>query len=85
MSEFNSNNNSNKEKEKSLLPVLVWIHGGGLCVGASSTAWQFGSELLRHGDVVLVNFNYRLGALGFMVSDESTRGGLPESEFIGVC
>ena len=66
-----------------LLPVLVWIHGGGLCIGSSSEAWSTGYDLIKEENVVLVNFNYRLGALGFMVSNSSTRGGLPDDKFVG--
>ncbi len=42
-----------------LLPVLVWIHGGGLCIGASSEAWGTGWDIIKEQNVVLVNFNYR--------------------------
>ncbi|MEI6079622.1 MAG: carboxylesterase family protein [bacterium] len=49
---------SNKEK----LPVMVWIHGGGWAWG--SGAMYDGSFIAQKG-VVLVNFNYRLGPLGF--------------------
>ncbi|XP_066492931.1 fatty acyl-CoA hydrolase precursor, medium chain-like [Tiliqua scincoides] len=49
--------------KKAKLPVMVWIHGGGLLVGAAS---QFdGSELAAFEDVVVVVIQYRLGILGF--------------------
>ena len=48
------------------LPVMVWIHGGGFQFGAGSLPIYDGSALARKG-VVLVTFNYRVGALGFMV------------------
>ena len=47
------------------LPVMVWIHGGGFTTGSGSTPWYDGSALARRG-VVVVTFNYRLGALGFL-------------------
>ena len=47
-------------------PVLVWIHGGSLAEGAGSQAWYDGSTLARRGDIVVVTFNYRLGALGWL-------------------
>ncbi len=47
-------------------PVLVWIHGGGFTVGASSWSVWDGAELARRGDAVVVAINYRLGALGFL-------------------
>jgi para-nitrobenzyl esterase len=55
-------------------PVIVWIHGGSFAI---STGAQFdGSAFARHG-AVLVSFNYRLGAFGFLahplLSKESPR------------
>ena len=46
-------------------PVMVWIHGGGFLIGASSQREYNGRALAESGDVVLVSCNYRLGALGF--------------------
>lgn len=48
-----------------LRPVMVWIYGGGFTSGAGSVAIYDGSALARKG-VVVVNFNYRLGAFGFL-------------------
>jgi para-nitrobenzyl esterase len=45
------------------LPVMVWIHGGGLVSGASDLYDP--THLVRDGAVV-VTINYRLGALGFL-------------------
>jgi para-nitrobenzyl esterase len=47
-------------------PVLLWLHGGAFWTGAGSLPWYSGASLARHGDVVVVGVNYRLGALGFM-------------------
>jgi para-nitrobenzyl esterase len=47
-------------------PVMVWIHGGGFTSGSGSVFLYRGSQLVRHGDVVVVTINYRLGALGFL-------------------
>lgn len=47
-----------------LLPVLVWIHGGGYVGGGSSIPWFDGSAFARQG-MVVVTFNYRLGRFGF--------------------
>lgn len=46
------------------LPVMVWFHGGAYTVGMSSLPEYDGSNLARHG-VVLVTFNYRVGWEGF--------------------
>ena len=47
------------------LPVMVWIYGGGLLNGTGSTPLYAGDALSRRG-VIIVTFNYRLGALGFL-------------------
>lgn len=47
-----------------LLPVMVWIYGGGFVDGGSSSAVFDGSHFAESG-VVLVSFNYRLGRFGF--------------------
>jgi para-nitrobenzyl esterase len=60
------------------LPVMVWIYGGGLLNGSASTPLYAGDALARRG-VVVVTFNYRLGALGFLAHPELSR----ESEYGG--
>ncbi|MFX1288879.1 MAG: carboxylesterase/lipase family protein, partial [Promethearchaeota archaeon] len=47
-------------------PVMVWIHGGGFFIGAGGRPRSDGTQLASYGDVVVVSFNYRLGALGFL-------------------
>lgn len=51
------------------LPVMVWIYGGGLLNGSSSTPLYAGDALARR-DVIVVTFNYRLGAFGFLAHPE---------------
>ena len=46
-------------------PVLVWIHGGGYRGGQCGIPWYNGARFAASGDIVVVSFNYRLGALGF--------------------
>ncbi len=46
------------------LPVMVWIHGGGLAFGSGGVQVYDGEPLARRG-VVIVTLNYRMGALGF--------------------
>ena len=48
------------------LPVMVFIHGGAYSVGSSREVPFLGEGLVRRGGVVFVNFNYRLGALGYL-------------------
>uniref|UniRef100_A0A2K5Y7Y0 Carboxylic ester hydrolase n=2 Tax=Mandrillus leucophaeus TaxID=9568 RepID=A0A2K5Y7Y0_MANLE len=49
--------------EGSNLPVMVWIHGGGLAFGMASM--YDGSMLAAFEHVVVVTIQYRLGVLGF--------------------
>ena len=57
-----------------LLPVLVWIHGGGFSTGAGSADLYDGASLASKGAVV-ITLNYRLGTFGFLahpaLSEES--------------
>jgi len=57
--------------EDAMLPVMVWIHGGGFFSGAGDEKRHDGSVLASKG-VVLVHFNYRLGVLGFLAHPELT-------------
>eukprot|EP00959_Pyramimonas_sp_CCMP1952_P056793 1186303-Pyramimonas_sp.AAC.2 len=48
------------------MPVMVWVHGGGLTVGAGSDRWYDGGRLAGTAGVIVVTLNYRLGPLGFL-------------------
>jgi para-nitrobenzyl esterase len=52
------------EQRHGPLPVMVWIHGGGLNNGSGTAALYDGAALAKRG-VVVVTINYRLGRLGF--------------------
>ena len=54
------------------LPVMVWIHGGGFNIGASSWPQTEGSSLARRG-VMLVELNYRMGKFGFFAHPALTK------------
>jgi para-nitrobenzyl esterase len=47
-------------------PVLFWVHGGAFTVGSSGMPLYDGGRLAEQHDVVVVTFNYRLGALGYL-------------------
>jgi bile salt-stimulated lipase len=49
----------------SLLPVLMFIHGGGFLVGSGETDY-LGPETCVEENVIVVTINYRLGVLGFL-------------------
>ena len=58
---------------KQALPVMVWIHGGGNVNGSASEPVPFlnsgvfySGQTLSEKGVVVVTFNYRLGAFGFL-------------------
>nr|XP_022899693.1 juvenile hormone esterase-like isoform X1 [Onthophagus taurus] len=51
-------------RPKSLLPVLVFIHGGSFIEGSGSYS-SYGPEFIVSKNVILVTLNYRLGMLGF--------------------
>lgn len=50
---------------KKLKPVMVWIHGGAFIAGSGSEPGYDATRLIQE-DVIVVTFNYRIGALGFL-------------------
>jgi para-nitrobenzyl esterase len=59
-------------KHAGKLPVMVWIHGGGLLNGSGSLP-QYAGDQLAARDVIVVTINYRLGVLGFLAHPELNR------------
>jgi carboxylesterase type B len=55
-------------------PVMVWIYGGSFLSGGSSMPIYDGAWLAASQDVVVVSFNYRLGALGFLAGIHDLNG-----------
>ncbi len=61
-------------KDNNKRPVLVWLHGGGFVNGNGiEQDGYMGENLSRHGDIVFVSLNHRLGPMGF--SDLAGVGG----------
>jgi para-nitrobenzyl esterase len=58
-------------KAGSNLPVIVFIYGGGSTIGSSGMA-IYGGETVAQRGAVFVNFNYRVGAMGFLAHPELT-------------
>ncbi|MFF3215789.1 carboxylesterase/lipase family protein [Streptomyces sp. NPDC002886] len=58
-------------------PVLVWIHGGAFISGSGAMPNYSGETFALHGDLVVVNLNYRLGPLGLLsiAPDDGAEGG----------
>jgi para-nitrobenzyl esterase len=53
-------------------PVIVYVYGGGFTIGSAGIP-TYGGEVLAQRDVVFVNFNYRVGILGFLAHPQLTR------------
>ena len=54
------------------LPVMVWIHGGGLITGSTAEPLYDGNAIAKRG-VVVVSLNYRLHVFGWLAHPELTR------------
>jgi para-nitrobenzyl esterase len=54
------------------LPVVVFIYGGGGTIGSSGMANYDGENFAKRG-AIFVNFNYRVGILGFLAHPELTK------------
>ena len=67
---INSKQRPRRSGEQQLLPVMVYVHGGGFNIGSAHSYGSTdelaydGTALARHG-IVVVTIQYRLGALGF--------------------
>ena len=53
--------------------MMVFIHGGVFLSGSGSLF--HGDQLALAGDVIVVTFNYRLGALGFLTTADDQAPG----------
>ena len=60
--------------DKKKRAVMVYIHGGAFITGGGSSS-TFGPAYLVENDVVVVTFNYRLGALGFLATEDKAATG----------
>lgn len=58
---------SNGTKVTESYSVMFWIYGGAFMHGSASKIEYIGNKLAKR-DVILVSCNYRVGALGFLVS-----------------
>ena len=54
------------------LPVALWVYGGGFNTGSGSTPGYDGAGLATQG-LVMVTFNYRLGAFGFLAHPDLSK------------
>jgi len=76
-SDGTTNSNDEEEEELSdgstysvdrtgLLPVMVYIHGGGFMHGSGNDPLFDGGKVAGRGQVILITLNYRLGVFGFL-------------------
>ena len=64
------------------LPVMVWIHGGGLFVDAARDS-QFTPIKLVENGVIVVTVDYRIGSLGFFATKELVDEAKAKGEPVG--
>ncbi|KAF9581359.1 hypothetical protein BGW38_001656 [Lunasporangiospora selenospora] len=69
-----------KGQGASLLPVMVYIHGGGFVSYSGSVIIFEPGNLVSRGGVVVVTINYRLGMLGWMESGAWPRSNVPGNQ-----
>ncbi len=65
-----------RPKTKAHLPVIVYVHGGGFNTGHGTERNMATFIAWADAPMVAVNFNYRVGALGFLPSEVTAREGL---------
>lgn len=69
-----------------LIPVAVWIHGGGIHMGGSADR-RYNLSFIVHNSVALgtpvlaVSINYRLSAFGFLMGSEALDAGIANNGF----
>ncbi|XP_046744721.1 venom carboxylesterase-6-like [Diprion similis] len=61
--------NEEDRRPKKSVPVIFYIHGGAFRAGSGM---YYGPKYLLNEDVILVTFNYRLGPLGFLSTEDDT-------------
>jgi para-nitrobenzyl esterase len=63
---------------------MVWCHGGAFSGGVGDSGWQEAGRLAARGDVVVVSFNHRLNAFGFLYLDEVGSGWTESTANLGM-
>ncbi|CAO1420886.1 unnamed protein product [Diamesa serratosioi] len=61
--------------KKKLLPVIVYIHGGGFFAGSGGPSFTGGDYFMKSEEVIFVAMNYRLGPLGFLSTGDGSMSG----------
>ncbi|VEN50797.1 unnamed protein product [Callosobruchus maculatus] len=55
--------------DRPLMPVMVWIHGGGFLVGNPDIEY-YGPDYFMEHNIVLVQISYRLSSFGFLSTED---------------
>lgn len=63
------------KNDLALLPVMVYIHGGGFVFGSGTDDSVHGPDNIIKKNIVIVSFNYRLGIFGFLSFDRKEAPG----------
>ena len=58
-----------RDKARSVQPVVVFLHAGSWLAGGGATD-LFTPDYLIENDVAVININHRLGALGFLSTED---------------
>ncbi|HIG38921.1 MAG TPA: carboxylesterase, partial [Gammaproteobacteria bacterium] len=69
-------------RDENALPVMVYIHGGGNTAGYANQLKYSGRNLAARHNVIVVNFNYRLGLFGWFSHPALNRRGSAEDRSI---
>ena len=64
------------------LPVLLMIHGGGYTLGNGANAGGPNFVTSSNGNIIFVSIQYRLGAYGFLASDDVVEDGTPNAALL---
>lgn len=56
--------------ENTDIPVMIFIYGGAFIQGNAEHPLYEGAYLAANEDVIVVNFNYRVGPFGFLVAED---------------
>jgi len=67
---------SSGTEDTTLLPTMVYIHGGGFVLGSGAESLYVGSTMAAAHGVVVATINYRLGLFGSLVTGENGYGGM---------
>ena len=61
---------------------MLWIHGGGYTIGNAANAGGPNFVNSSNGSIIFVSIQYRLGAYGFLTSDEVAENGTPNAALL---